>query len=187
MFYNPTSNLADINLDFYEILFTEPLHDISNHIQNLYAELPFQMEKEYKKSFTDIINVSFNGKIAKNSSDYRKSILIVTKWFQDNCSHHVFKSILLTLCEIQEILYSPDKNRSPQSVLRLYLILFIHMLLIKINIRGKLQKLTARKFFGSYFHSLVHHTALQYRIVSGCTASSEQSGNIYQYNIRSQF
>ena len=117
MFFNPTSNLADINLDLYEILFTEPLHDISNHIQNLYAELPFQMEKEHKKSFTDIINVSFNGKIAKNSSDYRKSILIVTKWFQDNCSNHVFKSIFLTLCEIQEILYSPDKNRSPQSVL----------------------------------------------------------------------
>ena len=56
MFSNPTSNLADINLDLYEILFTEPLHDISNHIQNLYAELPFQMEKEHKKSFTDIIN-----------------------------------------------------------------------------------------------------------------------------------
>ena len=174
MFFNPTSNLADINLDLYETLFTEPLHDISNHIQNLYAELPFQMEKEHKKSFTDIINVSFNGKIAKNSSDYRKSILIVTKWFHDNCSNHVFKSIFLTLCEIREILNSPDKSRSPQSVLSLYLILFIHMILIKINIRDKLRKLTARKFFGSYFHSLVHHSALQYRIVSGRTANTEK-------------
>ena len=78
-FYNRTSNLADINLDLYEVLFAESLHDILNHIQNLYAELQFQMEKEYIKSFTDIINVSFNGKIAKNCSGYRKSILIVTK------------------------------------------------------------------------------------------------------------
>lgn len=60
MIYNSTSNLAYINLDLYKILFTEPLHDISNHIQNLYAELPFQIEKEYKESFTDIMNVSFN-------------------------------------------------------------------------------------------------------------------------------
>ena len=174
MFFNPTSNLANINLDLYEILFTEPLHDILNHIQNLYAELLFQMGKEHKKSFTDIINVSFNGKLAKNSSDYRKSILILTKWFQDNCSNHVFKSIFVTLCEILEILYSPDKSRSPQSVLRLYLILFIHMLLIKINFCGKFRKLTARKFFGSYFHSLVYHIALQYRIVSGRTANTEK-------------
>ena len=132
------------------------------------------MEKEHKKSFADIINVSFNGKVAKNSSDYRKSILIVTKWFQDNCSNHVFKSIFLTLCETQEILYSPDKNRSPQSVLGLHFILFIHMLWIKINICGKLRKLTARNFFGSYFHSLVRQSAFQYRIVSDCTANTEK-------------
>ena len=59
MFYNSTLNPADINLDSYEILLTEPLHDIPNHIQNLYTELPFQIEKEYKKSFTDLSNVSF--------------------------------------------------------------------------------------------------------------------------------
>ena len=49
MIYNSTSNLTDTNLDLYKILFTEPLHDISNHIQNLYAELAFQIEKEYKE------------------------------------------------------------------------------------------------------------------------------------------
>ena len=48
------------------------------------------------------------------------------------------------------------------------------MLLIQTNIRGKFRKLTARKCFGSYFHSLVRHSALQYRIVSGPTANSEK-------------
>ena len=96
--------MADINLDLYEILFIESLHDISNHIQNPYAELAFQIEKEYKKSFIDIINTSFNEEIAKNSSDYQKSIFIVTKCFQDNCGNYVFKSIFLTLCEIQKLL-----------------------------------------------------------------------------------
>ena len=103
----------------------------------------------------------------------------MTKWFQDNFSNHVFKSIFLTLCKIQEIVSSPDKNKSPKSVPRLYLILFIHMLLIKINIRVNLRKLTARKFFGSYFLSLVHHRALQHRVVSGHTANSEKEESTF--------
>ena len=36
----------------------------------------------------------------------------MTKWFQDNCANHLFKSIFLTLCEIQEILYSTDKKNN---------------------------------------------------------------------------
>ena len=135
----------------------------------------FRWKRNTKSHSQTYLMSLFNGKIAKNSSNYRKSTIeIVTKWFQDNCSNHVFKSMFLTSCEIQEILYSPDKKRSPKSVLRLYLILFIHMLLMKINIRGNLRKLTARKFFGSYFHFLVRHSALQHRVVSGHTANSEK-------------
>ena len=48
------------------------------------------------------------------------------------------------------------------------------MIVIKINIRGKLRKLTARNFFGSYFHYFDCNSALQYRIVSGCTDNSEK-------------
>ena len=48
------------------------------------------------------------------------------------------------------------------------------MLLIKIKIRDNLRKLTVRKFFGSYFHSLVHQSVFQHRVVSGHTANSEK-------------
>ena len=83
---------------------------------------------------------------------------------------HALKDIFLNLSEIQEI-YSLDNNRSPQSVLHLYLTLFIQMLVIKISICGKLRKLTAHKVFGIF---LVHHTAQYYRIVSGRTAKSQK-------------
>ena len=39
MFSQPEAELADLNLNNYEVLPTEPMRDISNHIKNLYAEV----------------------------------------------------------------------------------------------------------------------------------------------------
>ena len=89
MYYNPHNYIHQINLQTYEILFTEPLHDISNHIENLYIELPYHIDKEHRKSLNFIINNSFGGKEAKNSSNYCKSFLVVIQWFQENHKTHV--------------------------------------------------------------------------------------------------
>ena len=53
----------------------------------------------------------------------------------------MIRDILITLSEAQEIMYLPDNQRSPQTVLRLYLVMFVHMLFIKINLRGKVKKI----------------------------------------------
>ena len=42
-----------------------------------------------------------------------------------------------------------------------------------MNVRGKLKKLTRRKFFGSYHHSLIRHCPQQYRVISGQTPNTE--------------
>ena len=162
MYYNPHTDIQQINLQTYEIIFTEPLHDISNHIKNLNTELPYHIEKQHRKSLNFIINNSFGGKEAKNSSDYRKCLLVVTEWLQENHKSHMIRDILITLSEAQEIMYLPDNQRSPQTVLRLYLVMFFHMPFIKINGRGKVKKLTNRKLFGSYYHSLNCHSSQQY-------------------------
>ena len=109
-----------------------------------------------------IINNSFGGKEAKNSSDYRKGLLVVTEWLQENHKSHMIRDILITLSEAQETMYLPDNQRSPQTVLRLYLVMFVHMPFIKINGRGKVKKLTNRKLFGSYYHFLNCHSSQQY-------------------------
>ena len=79
MYNNPLDTLETLNLSKYEILVTEPLHDIGNHIKNIYQEIPYHFPKNKKKDVRQILDVSFNGKDAKNSSDYRKSLLIVAK------------------------------------------------------------------------------------------------------------
>ena len=79
MYYNPHNDIHQISLKIYEIIFNEPLHGMSNHIKNLYTELPCHIEKEHRplsRSLNFIINNSFGGKEAKNSSDYRKSLLV---------------------------------------------------------------------------------------------------------------
>ena len=88
MYNNPLDTLESLNLSKYEILFTEPLHDISNHIKNLYQEIPYHVCKNTKKDVRQILDISFNGKDPKNSSDYRKSLLTVAKWFSDNLPEH---------------------------------------------------------------------------------------------------
>ena len=82
--------------------------------------------------------------------------------------------ILITLAEIQEILYAPEKERNVVKVLRLHNITFKHAMLLKIHFANKLKKFTIRKYFGVYYHSLITHTRQQYLIISACAANTEK-------------
>ena len=157
MFTKPDASLKDLNLEQYEILNNEPLHDLSNHTKNLYEELPSHFPKNIKEKISQIITSSFNGKETKNSAAYRESILIVCNWLEEHHSNHYVTNVIKTMTEIQEILYLPDSKRSIQKVLRLINIIFIHSLLIQKHFQDNLTKLTERKFFGAYYHSIVHH------------------------------
>ena len=77
LFDNPQKTLKEVGLEMYEVLNNEPLHVISHHTQNLYDKLLKHLPKNMKKQFKLIIHASFNGKDAKNSSDYRESLLVV--------------------------------------------------------------------------------------------------------------
>ena len=49
LFNNFDTPLSDIKLQNYEIIFTEPLHDVSNHIKNMGAEISYQVDKHKRK------------------------------------------------------------------------------------------------------------------------------------------
>ena len=174
MFTKPNASLKELNLERYEILNNEPLHDLSNHVKNLYEEIPSHFHKNIKEQVSQIISTSFNGKETKNSASYRESILIVCNWLIEHHLHHFITDIIKTMCEIQEILYLPDKYRSIQKVFRLNNIIFIHSLLIQKHFQDKLCKLQERKFFGAYYHSIVHHAPEQYRLFSGRSINTEK-------------
>ena len=151
----------------YEVLGTEPLHDISNQVKNLYEEIPFKFEKETKNSIVNIINVSFKNKQVRNSADHRESLLIVCKYLQENHQNHFVTKVIETLAEMQETLYLQDSAKSPQKILRYINISFQHAMLLTQHFACSLKKLTQRKFFSTYYHSLICHAPLHLRIFCG--------------------
>ena len=183
LFQNPTDNLDELFLQHYEILNNEPLHDVSHHTQNLYEEIPNHLPKVFKQSLKKIIYNSFNGKEAKNSSNYRESLLILCVWLSENHPRHFATEIFTTLVEIQEILYATDQHRNRASILRLQNICFKHAMLLKIHLQVCLKSLTSRKLFGSYYHSLIIHAPQQYRLVSGRTSNTESEEATSTHNL----
>ena len=161
-------------MENYEILKNEPLHDVSNQIKNLNEEMPNHVPKDMRSSFKQIITASYNGKEAKKGADHRESLVCVCKWLMNTLPDHFSTTIFLSMLEIQEILYSPDKNRNCILILRLYLKTFVFSMIIKIHLQEKLKTITERKFFGTYYHSLTRHMAEQYRLFSGCSTNTEK-------------
>ena len=136
--------------------------------------------KIYKKFFKEIILESFSGKDAKNSSDYRASLLIVCGWLMKKQPDHFVSKILLPHTEIQEILYQTDKDRRTTSILGLHSFCFQHAMLFKINLQGKLMTLTSRKFFGFYYHSLIKHAPEKCSLFSGRSSDTEKGEGTFK-------
>ena len=74
-FSQPLATFLVINIASYKCLPCEPFHCITNHIKNLYKELPYHLNKNEKKLFEDAVVASFSGKECARGSDYRLSLI----------------------------------------------------------------------------------------------------------------
>ena len=126
----PSQSLEELNLSHSEILPNESLHNVPNYTKNIYLELPSHMTNNEKKIVIEVIDQSFNGKEARNSSDYRKNLLAVCVFFVERFPGTYYTEIK-TLAEIQQILYLPGKERSTTKILRFFNTTFLHSLLLK--------------------------------------------------------
>ena len=68
----------------YEVLPTEPLHDVKEHIANVLTELPSHLEKDEKIAFQDIIECTIGGKEKLCGCDYRLAAVIVAQYLRGN-------------------------------------------------------------------------------------------------------
>ena len=85
------------------------------------------------------------------------------------------------MSEMQEIMYSDDKFRSPSSILRFHNLTFKHAVLMTNIFVGKCKSLTQRKMFGQYYHALVSHSPIQLRIMSLSSANSENEERAFNF------
>lgn len=158
----------------YDELIPSNLTFVENHIKNIYAEIPYQVDKHKWKNVSSVIQLFFNDKDAWNSANYRKCQLIVANCFKENISDSRITEIMITLCKIQKILNLPDCDWTSylQSSDCIFLF-FLHELYIKINLRGNLKKHSPRKLFGSHCHSIIWRICWQYKIISQRSVNTE--------------
>ena len=55
---NPTQSLASLNLETYEVLDCEPLHDMKGHLNNLLPEIPHLLPPPLKTECQQIIDTT---------------------------------------------------------------------------------------------------------------------------------
>ena len=67
-----------------------------------------------------------------------------------------------------------DKRRSPRFILHYHNSSWYHHILCRDIVGFNLQKMTLRKFYGTYFHDLTALDLLQLRILSGCSSNAEE-------------
>lgn len=175
---HPEDNLGKQNLQNYEVLCCEPLHDISGMVKNLIEELPSHLENktvrtDYEKFSADTIGDRNQVK----GSDARLFAIKLVKFTinkknEGKVSDELVR-LISSLVEIINIAYSGYENRSPRQLLRLYNQCFIFAVLCK-KIIGNPVKMTSRKFYGIHFHSITTHLAETFRIINTKSVLTEQ-------------
>ena len=177
----PDVSLDDLHLADYEILPTEPLHDIGHHIENVLAELPHHLAEKEKQVFEKCVSTCLDGKDSKRGFDYRVALLKTTAYAQQNKSLSETPLLILeTLSEMQQILYCEEEKRSPCLILRYYNQSWYHAILLKLLLKHP-KKLTKRKLFGAYFHDLTAHAGCMLRLVSGQAANAEEEERMFHH------
>ncbi|KAK3734073.1 hypothetical protein QZH41_019812 [Actinostola sp. cb2023] len=178
LYCTPMSSFEDHSINTYEALACEPMHDISNHICNVLEELPNHLRKEVKAIFNETFQITLGKKDTKRACDYRYAIILFVKRLRGVLTD-TLQSLLDTLVEMQEILYTDDDNISPRLILRYHNLSFMHFLMCTLEFGSSPIALTARKLYGKYLHNLVSHQSIQLRIISGTSSNAENEERIF--------
>ena len=172
---NPTEELASLNLDKYEIVASEPLHDIKGHLINLISEMPNIIPPgETKAKCTHLID-SCLAKEKKSGADMRRVAIQLLMLLKDtDCSPKILL-LLHTIVKIGEIAYSRDDKRCPRQLLQLHNMCWIHMELCR-DLFSTPKTMSKTKMFGHYVHALTAHlpTQLELACLRSLNAESEE-------------
>ena len=170
---NPTQSLTELNLEDYEVLDCEPLHDLKGHGHNLLDELPHLVPTQHKQKISQIIQSTL--KDGASGAVIRVAIIkAYLKLLKLQDVNNKVKELLGTLVKISQILYSRDCCRTPKTVLQLYNVTWLHHELCRELIPTPHTK-TREKLYGVYFHALIVHAPLQYQMVCLRSTNTEST------------
>lgn len=171
MLEDPTKSAKELNIDNYEVMQFEPLHDITNVVQNLLTELPNHINnKDSKQLLERFTQKAIGGKNQLKGSDARRIMIKLTSFTNNLHSEGKITSqireIVNSLVEIIHIAYSPEEKRCPKQILRLFNITFKFAYFTRNLVGKKPSKFQDTKFYGSHFHGLTSHLPEAYRLIN---------------------
>ena len=179
LLFNPTQKLNELHLGTYTctILDSEPLHNIKGHLGNCLKELSYILPHKVREKTQEIIEA--NTKEKMTGADYRViAIELLLSLMQAN----VDPAILLlveTVVRISELLYLPEKKRTPRRILQLYNCTWLHHELCSTLFTIFHGDMSRSKLFGAYLHALVVHAPTQLEIISLSSANTENQERIF--------
>ena len=175
---NPTQQLASLNLDKYEIVATEPLHDIKGHVINLITELPHILPPGETKSKCTHLIENCLAKAKKSGADLRRVVIQVFLLLKDtDCSSRILL-LLRSIIKIGEIAYSRDDKRCPRQLLQCYNMCWLHMELLK-DLFTAPKETTKTKFFGHHVHAMTAHIPTQLELACQRSLNTESEERIF--------
>ena len=175
---DPTQPLSSLCLDQYEVVASEPLHDLKGHIVNIITELPYILPPgDTATKCTHLMECCLS-KEKKSCADLRRVAIQIYLLLKDlECSSKVVL-LLQTVIKMGEICYSLDVHRSPRQVLQMYNICWLHMELCR-DLFGNPHKLSRSKMFGIYVHALTAHSPTQYELASLRSLNTENQERLF--------
>ena len=157
---HPTQQLSSLNLEKYEIVACEPLHDLKGHLINLITKLPSILPPGETKTKCDHLIDNCLSKQKKSGADLRRVVIQLFLLLKDtDCSSRIL-FLLQSVIKIGEIAYSRDDKRNPRALLQLYNMCWLHMELCK-DLLSTPATLSKIKMFGHYLHALTAHMPTQ--------------------------
>ena len=159
------------NLGSYEILSSEGLHDTTDHIKNVFEELPYHLEGAGKAAFNSFYAAEIGSRAMVRGSDFRRAALALPAVLGGKVSSSV-QGLVNTLAELSSLLYIMEEERTPRAILRLYNVSFQHAQYC-VEVLHPPKKLSSGVLFGLYHHKLSTHAAGDTRIISGYSRLTE--------------
>ena len=113
----PSQSLADLNLNKYEVLDCEPLHDMKGHFLNLLPEIPFILPSNLKQECQLILETTLPKGTVCGALLRTAVIKLFLKLRTCRGINRQIVTLLSTIVKISHILYLTTLHRNPKKVL----------------------------------------------------------------------
>ena len=175
----PTQPLSSLNLNKYEVLDCEPLHDLKGHLYNLLPEIPNLLQPPLSSECQLLLDTTLPKQKVSGAFLRVAAIKLLIKL--QNHSIHVDKlllALLNTIVRVSELLYSYDQIRSPKTILQLYNVTWYHHELC-CHFLSNPKHQSRSHLFGIYLHDLVAHAPPIYQLVCLRSMNAESQESLF--------